>query len=380
MTTAPKVDRTVSLQPEFPFLNAARAVAAFWVLLAHVTLLGGWRVPLLSQGFLAVECFIVLSGFLMMLILLPEPSLNIQGVGRFYIRRFFRIAPSFYFAVALYLIFRSFYIENISQGAGLFHSEIDVPGLDPVIGWRSIIWNGLFLHGLWPAEATKIFGPGWSLSLEMQFYLIAPFWAAALKRRPFVAIIICFAINLIGNVLWGVYFQHGLLATYWFPSFLPNRLFLFCWGGVCCLYVLQRTRTHLQLLLVTSAGATILLPWRSLLVCSILIAGILSTSLLHNRSSRFVTAVAESRLVSWLAEMSYGIYLYHVFCMAIAAWLMSRVPFVVLVPNQFKLGVFLAGVLAISLALSALIHYILEKPARAWGKRLTRRRRGSRIS
>ena len=72
---------------EFPILNAARAFAALWVMVAHVTLIGAKPVFLLSQGFLAVECFIFISGFLMMLLLARERSLNLSSALRFYTRR-----------------------------------------------------------------------------------------------------------------------------------------------------------------------------------------------------------------------------------------------------------------------------------------------------
>lgn len=173
---------------EFPILNAARAFAALWVLVAHVTLIGGKPIFLLSQGYLAVECFIFISGFLMMLLLARERTLNLASALRFYTRRFFRIAPSFYLAIALYVIFRGFYIENLAQCSEVFGSGSPIPGLGTDVGWRSVLWNLLFVHGLWPDEATKIFGPAWSLSLEMQFYLVAPIWAWFLRKRPHLAI------------------------------------------------------------------------------------------------------------------------------------------------------------------------------------------------
>jgi peptidoglycan/LPS O-acetylase OafA/YrhL len=356
----------------FPVLNAARAFAAFWVLVAHVTLIAARPVFFVSQGALAVDCFILLSGFLMMLILLPDQHVDARNAWNFYVRRFFRIAPSFYFAVALYLIFRGFYVDNLQAAARLFGSGPAIPGLDPQVGWKSVVWQGLFLHGLWPDEATKVFGPGWSLSLEMQFYLIAPFWAAFIKRWSFPALAMFFVINLIANKLWGVFFHPGLLATYWFPSFLPNRIFLFCSGGVCCLFILQPRASRAILLAVAWLGAAILLPWKSALVCSGLIAVIISASLSRDRLSRLISTVAQSRFVCWLAELSYGIYLYHVFCMAIAARLMS--PF-----NQLGRGaqfwLYLAGVVAISVGISSLIHVTFERPARELGRRLTKRAR-----
>lgn len=358
---------------DFPILNAARAFAALWVLIAHVMLIGGRPVFVVSQGYLAVECFIFISGFLMMLLLSRERSLNLSNTLRFYTRRFFRIAPSFYLAIALYVIFRGFYVESLARCSDVFGSDSPIPGLGGEVGWRSVLWNVLFVHGLWWEEATKIFGPAWSLSLEMQFYLVAPIWAWFLKKRPFLAIGIFFAVNAIANPLWSVYEGEGLLDKFPFPSFLPNRLFLFCWGGACCLFVIERTRPHRHLFALASAGAAILLPWKSFLVCSVLVGAILFAEFSPKTFNRWGGRFADSRLVSWLAEFSYGVYLYHVFSMAIASWLLIRLGLLSR-EQPFVFPIFLASVLAVTLLVSAAIYFCLEKPARQWGKRLSGRR------
>jgi peptidoglycan/LPS O-acetylase OafA/YrhL len=357
---------------EFPILNAARAAAALWVMVAHVTRIGAKPVFLLSQGYLAVECFIFISGFLMMLLLARERSLNLSSALRFYTRRFFRIAPSFYLALALYVIFRGFYIENLAQCADAFGSVAAIPGLSADVGWTSVLWNVLFVHGFWPNEATKIFGPAWSLSLEMQFYLVAPIWAWFLRRRPYLAIGTFFAVNAIANVLWSVYYDEGLLAKFPFPSFLPNRLFLFCWGGACCLFVVERTGRHRNLFALASVGAAILLPWKSLLVCSVLVGTTLFAVLSPGVFRRWGGRIAESRVVTWLAELSYGVYLYHVFCMAIASWLLIHLG-ILSRQQPLALPAYFTAVVAITLLVSAAIYFCLEKPARNWGKKLSRR-------
>lgn len=357
---------------EFPVLNAARAFAALWVLTAHVTSIGGRPVYLLSQGYLAVECFIFISGFLMMMLLARERSLNLTNALRFYTRRFFRIAPSFYLAIALYVIFRGLYVENLARCSDIFGSDSHIPGLDAELGWRSVLWNVLFVHGLWSDESTKIFGPAWSLSLEMQFYLVAPIWAWFLRKRPYLAIGLFFGVNAIANLLWSVYSGEGLLDKFPFPSFLPNRLFLFCWGGACCLFVLERTRPHRHLFVLASVGAAILLPWKSFLVCSGLVGATLLAEFYPKGFSRWGVRLAESRVVSWLAELSYGVYLYHVFSMAIASWILIRLE---LLSRQqpFAFPIYFIGVIAVTFTISGAIYFCVEKPARAWGKRLSHR-------
>ena len=84
------------MSKDVPILDLVRAAAACWVMLAHLTLIGGRPVFLLSQGSLGVEVFIFISGFLMTLILKDEAHVTWGGLRRFYVRRFFRIMPAFW--------------------------------------------------------------------------------------------------------------------------------------------------------------------------------------------------------------------------------------------------------------------------------------------
>ena len=85
-------------------LDGLRGAAALWVLIGHAMLLTGLRVPLLSSPDLAVDLFILLSGFLMAYH--AERSRDDQGQpatwAKFWAKRFFRIAPLYWMAVVFY--------------------------------------------------------------------------------------------------------------------------------------------------------------------------------------------------------------------------------------------------------------------------------------
>ena len=96
-------------QGNLPWLDGLRGLASIWVLLSHIQILTGLRdIPLLSWGELAVDLFMLLSGFLMAHNYIArkqsEPWESSRTIGQFWVRRFFRIAPLYYVVLVLSLI------------------------------------------------------------------------------------------------------------------------------------------------------------------------------------------------------------------------------------------------------------------------------------
>lgn len=101
---------------------------------------------------MGVELFFVVSAFSLCLSM-PSHGRDARPILGFAIRRFFRIAPLFY----LMIVFMSY--RNISG---------------VVIDWKSISLNILFLFNLVPGYQVSIVPAGWTIGVEMVFYLIFP--------------------------------------------------------------------------------------------------------------------------------------------------------------------------------------------------------------
>jgi peptidoglycan/LPS O-acetylase OafA/YrhL len=113
-------------------------------------------------GWIGVDIFFVLSGFLIGSILLEEIQSSGQiRIGRFYARRGFKIYPAFYAFLALYALLHAVAGDRpLSAGA-----------------WLS---EGLFLQSYVPG----VWGHTWSLAVEEHFYLVLPIVLIALRLRP----------------------------------------------------------------------------------------------------------------------------------------------------------------------------------------------------
>ncbi|TLD68425.1 acyltransferase [Phragmitibacter flavus] len=357
---------------EFPVLDLFRGITTIWVLIAHITFICGTPIYFISAGWLAVEIFIALSGFLMYLLLLDERASKPGAIKAYYVRRFFRVAPSFYLALILYICFREFYVTNLGEIESLLGSDYKIPGVNLEIGPWSVVLNFLFLNGFIPWENIKIVAPSWTLCLEMQYYLLAPLLIPILRNKPLVGLGIYFVVNLVANKLFGVFGESGLLFDYFYPSFLPNRLFLFGIGAMLCRAVLDNTSQNRMLLALSLLGGLYLFTWRSAMVCTAFAIVVMLTTHHHGYFSRGVKWLADTRAVRLLADWTYGIYLYQMFGMAMAAWVMTRyLPKDLSFPVMLTVFVVLLSVFTV--IITVVVFNFVEKPARSLGRVVSKR-------
>lgn len=155
-------------------IDGLRGVAVLLVVLYHA------RIPGFSGGFIGVDVFFVISGFLISRILFHQLSAGEFSFQDFYFRRSRRIFPVL-FCVLLTTALVSFWL---------------VPPNDLISFARSLTWSSLFLanhyflgmtHDYW--EQTRISSQPllhtWSLGIEEQFYLLFPLLLfIAWNRRP----------------------------------------------------------------------------------------------------------------------------------------------------------------------------------------------------
>ncbi len=157
--------------PYLPGLDGLRALAVLAVLLYHAELT--W----LPGGFLGVEVFFVISGYLITALLLTEwRQLGRVDLKGFWIRRARRLLPALYLLLALTLAYAVVFLPG--EVAGLRGDVI--AALDYVTNWYLVLGHESYFEAIGRPSLLKHL---WSLAVEEQFYLLWP-PVLALGDRP----------------------------------------------------------------------------------------------------------------------------------------------------------------------------------------------------
>jgi peptidoglycan/LPS O-acetylase OafA/YrhL len=162
-----------TLQKHYPGLDSLRGLAVLFVFLHHYV--GGYMAndPVLNWGWVGVEIFFVLSGFLITGILFE--SLEAPHFFRnFYIRRTLRIFPVYYGFWALMLL-----LTPITRVHWDHHVVLWLFYLG---NYSTTSWN-LELHGHAMTGAMIVVGHFWSLCIEEHFYMLWPLIIFAVRKR-----------------------------------------------------------------------------------------------------------------------------------------------------------------------------------------------------
>ena len=148
--------KTLSHIPE---IDGLRALAVLGVFLFHVDYLSG--------GFLGVDVFFVISGYLITKILNKEKNLNFEIFKDFFIKRFKRLYPALVFVSIIILIISIIIIDPINL------DRIGKSGLFSIIFLsNNFFWGESSYFDT--SSNLKPFLHTWSLGIEFTFYLIFP--------------------------------------------------------------------------------------------------------------------------------------------------------------------------------------------------------------
>jgi len=141
-------------------IEALRGVAALMIVIYHFVELGQFPIPpalgfVRSHFGLGVPLFYVLSGFVLAWGYAERLALGRGEAVKFYVRRFFRIAPLFYLTMVCWR----------AMGSLLWSWPANI---------RSVLLNITFLFGLVPGEHESLVMAGWSIGIEMLLYAVFP--------------------------------------------------------------------------------------------------------------------------------------------------------------------------------------------------------------
>lgn len=359
---------------EFHFISAFRALAALWVLTSHCMIWGGWHPLPIPNPKVAVELFMMLSGFLMAANADErwgsEPLTHPAACWRFWVRRFFRIAPAYYLALAIAVITNAYFFEgylhlqDINEAAWLGAKLDDHPESHDFGLWN-ILLHVTFAFGFSPRASSSTLLPDWSLGLEMQFYLVFPLIFLLARRCGYVATIA--ALSAASIFIGGLGSLRGAFSD---PSLLVFKLQFFLVGIAC--YALLTARLaplHASALLSVSLAA--ILFDRGSTDVGVLFLALYLFGWLERRGitpSPFV-ALFRSRAVAFASDTSYSVYLFHGFFISGFGLLLKYTSLGELSIQHRSLAMFLF-VLPLSYGTAYTVLRWIERPSIDFGKRL----------
>ena len=288
-----------------PDIQGLRAVAVLVVMIFHFNPV--W----LPGGFIGVDVFLVISGFLIVSILLHKKADASYLLGRtlryFYTSRFKRIAPA-YFAM-LVLVSIASAILFLPQDLAIYQKS-----LSNAFWFNSNNYFANFGDYFAPANHEQPLLHTWSLAVELQFYLIAPFLVLLL---PVKALKWVFTILLLGLTTVAQYRMQGLgiqQATYYS---LYARLPEFFAGGLVALHILTAKggdskpwlgNTGLVLVLSAAIAQPMLGAFPGL---PALVPAAGAALILLCPAPSLAQRILANKPMVWLGELSYSLYLWH---------------------------------------------------------------------
>ena len=200
-----KIDKKIDLNIQF-----LRAISIIFVVLFHYQFVG------LKGGFIGVDIFFVISGFLITKILVSENKVNLKN---FYFKRFKRIFPSLVFVIFFVVLVSSFIFSEIHFERIINSSIYSILGIS----------NLFFMTESGYFDFEKLFKPllhTWSLGIEIQFYIlwsIIVFWN--IFKKNLKLIITClFVLSFLLSILY----SHRSEIFFYFTGL---RIFEFCIGS-----------------------------------------------------------------------------------------------------------------------------------------------------
>jgi peptidoglycan/LPS O-acetylase OafA/YrhL len=326
----------------FPGLDGLRAIMALWVLFGHTGNFMGWQLgayapawakPMLLTS-VPVNVFICLSGFVIFQMMRQRRWTNYRD---YLTQRGRRILPIYWVAMMLSFVMIDFRLDLKTivpwyAPAAVQAAQAQAAVLQEFL-WHHVAAHVVLAHGLipevmLPRSSEAILAPAWSLSLEWQFYLIAPllyFWIARGALHFLGLVLLLGAASLTLPLS-----DHGLTAAFFLVSW---PYFALGWLSSRLLDSMsQATRSEASMLAlgfgvaVATALGTSSDTRATLLSIAIWALAWLACCMPQRAGlwGRAVRALLGHRFLVATGKRSYSLYLMHVLVLDVMAYVLIR--------------------------------------------------------
>ncbi len=330
-----------------PEIDGLRAISIIGVVLFH------FEFPYFSGGYLGVDVFIVISGFLITAFIFNRLKINEFSFSQFLYRRAKRLLPSFFLVLFLSLIFAYFiFLPNdlINFSRSLISSTF--------LSSNFFFWLN---SGYWDESNSNPLLHTWSLSLEWQFYFIFSIFCLFLwkleKYKLSRISIILFILIFISSLLIAIVFKERSISFF----LLPFRLYEFFIGSFVYFIIhkrlifIEKNKNLLSFFAIFFVLISFFIfdsqsdvpGYISLIPC-------LATGLLIYISGSKIHNFLSNKILVYLGLISYSLYLYHWPIWIFFSWIN-------IVEINFLIKLIL---ILISVSLSIFNYHFIENPIR----------------
>lgn len=344
-------------------LEGLRGIMAWWVVLGHISVSFDWQLPLIDNNTLAVDVFILLSGFVIARLV----DRKTEAYAPFVTRRAFRLFPLYLVVLAVSVALLAVQLgawtdipidtaKNVNRA---MLAQEGAKNLLPHLLVHIPLAQGLIPSILLESSPYTLVGQAWSISLEWQFYLMAPFfmWATTSRRGWIAGMASVVALILAAKIMPG--------------GFLGDKISHFGIGIVSYL-AFDRLGERRKWLAVAAAFATIAIAREGALqfIPIVLWAAVLwSASTLPHTTGHALARFLSSKFLTHLGEISYSVYLVHMIPLYCSIFLLTRAGTSIIL---LQLGAFLSTIIG-AYVIARLSYVALEKPGIDLGGRISHR-------
>lgn len=343
------------------WLSVIRIVGLSFVLLYH------FFIKYFPGGFLGVDLFFTLSGYLTTALLIDEfaekQTIDLKG---FFKRRFYRILPPLLLVIGIITPLAWLIRDDFLAGIG--------QQISATIGFMTNVYEILAGGGYENQFTPHLFLHTWTLAIEVQFYLIWAFLIWRLTRIVKNLGQLRAMIFLISGVLFLLSFLSMFVSSFFSPDFSSiyfsswTHIFPFFSGSILATLIgIRQTTKSFQRLIhkwslskslsIFSVGLAVefilLFTFKFTSIWTYLVGFLLSTlttsvmiyaaRLLHEQTEK----ITEPAILGYLADISYGLYLFH--------W-----PFYIIFSELFNNLLATILTLTLSFLFASLSFYIIE--------------------
>lgn len=326
-------------------INGLRAIAVLLVLFFHLFSFialndYSWAFAL-NGGYVGVDIFFVISGFLMTAIIIKGLKQGNFSIWGFWKRRAKRICPALLFAVVLFYIVGFFLLVNVTE----FY-EFNKEGSAAL----AFISNLRFAkdEGYFAVDSmSKMLLHTWSLSVEWQFYIIYPIILWILNKflnfkAVKAVVLVLFIASLMLSFIFTEEKYYYLLQTRAWELLSGAIVFLFPVKTLLNLSI--RSKRFLEILGVILIFSIFVRDDNAVWAPAVVLPSVLGAMLIISLASE--KSILSNQIFQYLGKISYSLYIYH--------WLVLSICVRINLSNNFLL------VGALILALSIFSYHFIE--------------------